>query len=70
MEMVRYRYRLYGRVQGVGFRYKAGHVADMYRLTGYVKNEYDDSVTVELQGKQSATFAMVVLCINNPEAYS
>ena len=52
MEMVRYRYRLYGRVQGVGFRYKAGHVADMYRLTGYVKNEYDDSVTLELQGKQ------------------
>ncbi len=52
MELVRYRYRLYGRVQGVGFRYKASHVADMYRLTGYVKNEYDDSVTVELQGKE------------------
>ena len=50
--MVRYRYRLHGRVQGVGFRYKASHVADMYRLTGYVKNEYDDSVTLELQGKE------------------
>ena len=41
-----------GRVQGVGFRYKAKATADMYRLTGYVKNEYDGSVVVEIQGEQ------------------
>jgi acylphosphatase len=39
-------------VQGVGFRYTARHAAEMLGLTGYVKNEYDDSVTVELQGKE------------------
>ena len=47
----RYRLRFYGRVQGVGFRYTALHAANMYRLTGYVRNEYDGSVTCEVQGR-------------------
>jgi acylphosphatase len=46
----RYRLRFYGMVQGVGFRYTATHAANMCRLTGYVKNEYDGSVTCEVQG--------------------
>ena len=46
----RYRLQFYGSVQGVGFRYTAMHAANMYRLTGYVKNEYDGSVTCEVQG--------------------
>ena len=45
----RYRLRFYGMVQGVGFRYTALHAANMYRLTGYVRNEYDGSVTCEVQ---------------------
>ncbi len=48
----RYRLRFYGMVQGVGFRYTASHAANMYRLTGYVKNEYDGSVTCEVQGRE------------------
>ena len=40
-ELVRYKMIFNGRVQGVGFRYKASYIADKYRLTGYVKNEYD-----------------------------
>ena len=48
----RYRLRFYGTVQGVGFRFTASHAANMYRLTGYVKNEYDGSVTCEVQGRQ------------------
>ncbi len=48
----RYRLRFYGMVQGVGFRYTAMHAANMYRLTGYVKNEYDGSVTCEVQGRE------------------
>ena len=50
----RYRLRFYGMVQGVGFRYTAMHAANMYRLTGYVKNEYDGSVTCEVQGDEEA----------------
>ena len=49
---VRYKMIFTGRVQGVGFRYKARHVADHYGLTGYVRNEYDGSVLVEVQGTE------------------
>lgn len=50
----RYKLRFYGAVQGVGFRYTATHAANMYRLTGYVTNEYDGSVTCEIQGDDPA----------------
>lgn len=55
-ELVRYKMIFTGRVQGVGFRYKASHVANEYRLTGYVKNEYDGSVTVEIQGTEQEIY--------------
>ncbi len=48
----RYKLRFYGAVQGVGFRYTARHAANLYRLTGYVRNEYDGSVTCEVQGRE------------------
>lgn len=41
-----------GMVQGVGFRYHAGHAASMYGATGWVRNEYDGSVTMEIQGSE------------------
>ena len=50
----RFRFCFHGLVQGVGFRYTAMHAANMYRLTGYVKNEYDGSVTCEVQGGEEA----------------
>lgn len=39
-----------GRVQGVGFRYKLSHLARYYGLTGWVRNEYDGTVSAEMQG--------------------
>ena len=39
-----------GRVQGVGFRYSLAQLAGRYGLTGWVRNEYDGSVSAELQG--------------------
>ena len=39
-----------GEVQGVGFRWNALHVADALSLCGWVRNEWDGSVTMELQG--------------------
>ncbi len=55
-ELVRYKMIFTGRVQGVGFRYKASHVANQYRLTGYVKNEYDGSVSMEVQGSEQEIY--------------
>ena len=51
--MIRKKIRVYGRVQGVGFRYKAHHVADALRLTGWVRNEEDGSVSMEVQGDEA-----------------
>ena len=50
MAKVRRHYILKGRVQGVGFRYKAYHTARAYGLTGYARNLYDGSVELEVQG--------------------
>lgn len=44
--------RFYGEVQAVGFRYTAYHAAQLYGATGWVRNEYDGSVSMEIQGSQ------------------
>ena len=48
--MIRERMIFTGRVQGVGFRYKVCYIARHHGMTGFARNEYDGSVTVELQG--------------------
>ena len=50
MHKIREKVNFYGRVQGVGFRYKLGYLARMYSVTGWARNEYDGSVSTELQG--------------------
>ena len=48
---VRRRYSIEGQVQGVGFRYRARYAAQSLGLTGWVENEDDGSVTLEVQGR-------------------
>ena len=50
--MVRRHIVFYGWVQGVGFRYRAQHAAALYGCTGWVRNEWDGSVTMEIQGAE------------------
>ena len=50
--MIRKHFTFYGAVQGVGFRYRAQHAAYLYRCTGWIRNEWDGSVTMEIQGKE------------------
>ena len=45
---VRRRYSIEGQVQGVGFRYRARYAAQTLELTGWVENEDDGSVTLEV----------------------
>ena len=49
-DMIRKRITFYGRVQGVGFRYRARYAAEMFSCTGWVRNEWDGTVTMEIQG--------------------
>ncbi len=48
--MIRCHISFTGYVQGVGFRYRARHAANLYGCTGWVRNEWDGSVTMEIQG--------------------
>ena len=59
---VRRYFSISGQVQGVGFRYRARYAAQALELTGWVENEDDGSVTLEVQGdpdKFPELFAMI-----------
>ena len=52
MSEVRKHIVFYGHVQGVGFRYTAKYLARSLELTGWVKNDWDGTVTMEVQGRE------------------
>ena len=51
--MKRYHIIFKGRVQGVGFRFQVKMLADRLGLTGTVRNMYDGSVEVYIQGNEN-----------------
>lgn len=59
MSEVRKRIVFHGRVQGVGFRYTAKHLAQSIGLAGWVRNEYDGTVLMEVQGREPMIFKMM-----------
>ena len=63
-EIIRRRIRFYGWVQGVGFRYRARYAADAAGATGWVRNEFDGSVTMEIQGTEEQ-IDRVILAVEN-----
>lgn len=62
--MIRRHIIFYGDVQGVGFRFRAYHAATMYGCTGWVRNEYDGSVIMEIQGEE-AQIDRVIMAIEH-----
>lgn len=52
--MIRKHITFYGSVQGVGFRYRARHAANLFGCIGWVHNEWDGSVTMEIQGEEES----------------
>lgn len=61
MAIVRKRFTFSGRVQGVGFRYRASYAAEYLGLTGWVKNEWDGTVSLEVQGEEEAIDRLFVM---------
>lgn len=51
--MKRYHIIFKGRVQGVGFRFQVKMLADRLGVTGTVRNMYDGSVEVYIQGNEN-----------------
>lgn len=60
MAEVRKHFVFSGRVQGVGFRYTAKYLAQSLGLTGWVKNEWDGTVTMEAQGREQMINKLLV----------
>lgn len=59
MTEIRKRLIFHGRVQGVGFRYTAKHLASSLGLTGWVRNEYDGTVYMEVQGRKMMIYKLM-----------
>lgn len=60
MAEVRKRIVFSGRVQGVGFRYTAKHLAASLGLTGWVQNDFEGTVTMEVQGREALIQKLLV----------
>ncbi len=58
--------RVEGGVQGVGFRWAARTQAALVRVTGFVRNEDDGSVTIEAEGADDALEYFVAWCRRGP----
>ena len=58
--VVRKRIVFTGAVQGVGFRYRARHAAALAGATGWVRTEFDGSVTMEIQGTEAQIDAVIL----------
>ena len=50
--MIRKHIVFYGSVQGVGFRWRARNAAEHFSCTGWARNEWDGSVSMEIQGRE------------------
>jgi len=58
--MVRKHIVFYGAVQGVGFRWRAKNAAEHFSCTGWVRNEWDGSVSMEIQGTEEAIESVIL----------
>ena len=63
---VRRRLRVSGRVQGVFYRASAEREAVRLGVAGFVRNERDGSVTVEIEGRRAAVATMEAWCAAGP----
>lgn len=57
---------IYGRVQGVGFRYYTKQKADLLGIRGFVKNKPDGSVYIEAEAGGDAMNEFLAFCRQGP----
>jgi acylphosphatase len=54
--------KVFGRVQGVFFRQSAADKAEELGIVGFVRNDYDGSVYLEVEGKKEILDKFVAWC--------
>lgn len=68
MALKRYHLRVYGLVQGVGFRYYAMRLARSMNISGWVRNLHDGSVEIEAEGIEEDLEGFVLKISEGPPA--
>ena len=68
--MSRVKITVYGRVQGVGFRYHTRQKAQELKLTGYVTNKPDHTVEIVADGSDEQLKALIEWAKKGPERAS
>lgn len=58
--------KIYGNVQGVGFRYWMKTQASALGLTGFARNEPDRTVKVLIQGDKKTLEKFLKMCYDGP----
>ena len=58
--------KIYGQVQGVSFRYYAKEQAMNLGLTGFVRNEADESLYIEVEGEPDILKKFIDWCYKGP----
>lgn len=61
-----YNIRVHGQVQGVTFRYSALAHARRWRVTGFVRNDPDGTVYLEVEGSPAALEKFLRWCKKGP----
>lgn len=66
MEKKAFILKVFGKVQGVGFRYYTHKKANELGLKGYVKNKPDGSVYIEAEGAENNINELIRWCQDGP----
>lgn len=65
--MKRLAIKIYGRVQGVAFRYWAKQKAEELGANGFIKNEPDGSISAEAEGDEERVERFLEWCRHGPD---
>ncbi len=57
-----------GRVQGVGFRYRAQNIAQNLGVRGWIKNCWDGKVEVVMEGEEDKVKKLIDWCYQGPRS--
>lgn len=68
--MENYHLTIFGRVQGVGFRWRVYQLAQQLEVSGFVRNQIDGSVYCELQGETDAVKKLISKIKAGPTPYA
>ena len=67
--ILRYKIRFEGIVQCVGFRYEVYQIATQLKLTGWVRNEMDGSVSIEAEADEKILYIFLNRIKSSPSPF-